>query len=387
MCRISIIKLVLLSGLCITSCITPYQPDIPAEAVNKYVVFGLVTDNNEYQTVSISMASPVSDPQYIPVSGCAVRISDDKRNQFTMQESPSEPGVYRVHIDNQYLTPGKSFKIDIITPDGSAIESDFDRMPICPEVGEVYYEIEEIISELTGETDRGIRFYTDLDAGDIQSRFFKWDVTETWEYQVDYPREWYYDGTVHHIFPPDYSRKVCWSTAGIKEIYTLSTSNLDANRYTRFPLNFVSSKTSRLIYGYSLLIDQSALSEEAYSYWDQMRINSTGLGGLYEKQPLSIAGNLHNTEDPDVEVLGFFGASSVKSKRIFVSNVHGLVIEFVGYCTPVPLKYGFSELSPFDYPAWLMGDEDTYYKILLSNDCVDCLYYGGTNIKPDFWPY
>lgn len=333
------------------------------------------------------MASPVSDPQYIPVSGCAVRISDDKRNQFTMQESPAEPGVYRVHIDSQDLTPGKSFKIDIITPDGTSIESDFDRMPICPEVGEVYYEIEEIISELSGEKERGIRFYTDLDAGDIQSRFFKWDVTETWEYQVDYPREWYYDGTVHHIFPPDYSRKVCWSTELIKEIYTLSTSNLDANRYTRFPLNFVSSKTSRLIYGYSLLIDQSALSEEAYSYWDQMRINSTGLGGLYEKQPLSITGNLHNTADPDVEVLGFFGASSVKSKRIFVSNVDGLVIEFVGYCTPVPLKYGFSELSPFDYPAWLMGDEDTYYMVLLSNDCVDCLYYGGTNIKPDFWPY
>lgn len=333
------------------------------------------------------MASSVSDPQYLPVSGCWVRISDDKKNQFVMQESLTEPGVYRAYIGSQYLAVGKSFKVDIITPDGTGIESDYDRIPPCPEVGEVYYELDEIISEFTGQPEKGIRFYTDLDAGNLESHFFKWNVTETWEYRVDYPREWYYDGTVHHIYPPDYSRKVCWLTQKIKEIYTLSTSNLDVNRYTGFPLNFASSISSRLIYGYSLLIEQSALSEEAYSYWDQMRINSTGLGGLYEKQPLSITGNLHSTTDPDKKVLGFFGASSVKSKRIFISNVPGLVIEFVGYCTPSLLRNGLKEIRPDDYPAWLMGNEDTYYMVLLSDDCVDCLYYGGTNIKPDFWPY
>lgn len=387
MYRISIIKVLPLLGFLIPSCITPYQPDIPPEAVNKYVVFGQVNNGSEDQTVTISMASPVSDPQYIPVSGCAVRISDDRKNQFVMHESPAEPGVYMVHIDSQYLNPGKSFKINIITPDGTAIESDFDRMPPCPEVGEVYYEFDEIIPEFTGQTEKGIRFYIDLDAEDITSRFFKWDITETWEYHVDFAREWYYDGTVHHIYPPDYSRKVCWSTERAKEIYTLSTANLDDNSYTKFPLNFVSSHTSRLIYGYSLLIDQSALSEEAYSYWDQMRINGTGLGGLYERQPFSITGNLHNTNDPEQEVLGFFSAATVKSKRIFISDVQGLEIGYVGYCTPVLLEHGFAELTPADYPAWLMGDEDTYYMILLSNDCVDCLYYGGTNIKPDFWPY
>lgn len=387
MCRISIIKALPVILVMIPSCITPYQPDIPPEAVNKYVVFGQINSNSEFQTVKVSMASPVSDPEFIPVSGCALRISDDKKNQFAMQESQEEPGVYGVYIDSEYLAPGKSFKIDIITPDGTSIQSDFDRMPPCPDVGDVYYEIDEIISEYTGQPEKGIRFYIDLDATDFTSRFFKWDITETWEYRVDYPREWYYDGTVHHIFPPDYSRKVCWLTLKVKEIYTLSTTNLEENRYSKFPLNFASSHTSRLIYGYSLLIEQAALSEEAYSYWDQMRINGTGLGGLYERQPLSITGNLHNLTDPDQEVLGFFSAETVKSKRIFISDVHGLEIEHVGYCTPVLLEHGFAEITPSDYPAWLMGDEDNFYLILLSDDCVDCLYYGGSNIKPDFWPY
>jgi hypothetical protein len=118
-----------------------------------------------------------------------------------------------------------------------------------------------------------------------------------------------------------------------------------------------------------------------------MRINSTEQGGLYEKQPLSITGNLHKPADPEQEVLGFFSASSVRSKRIFIQEVENLEILYGGYCTPVPLKYGLREISPSDYPAFLMGDEGTFYTILLSRDCVDCLYYGGTNIKPGFWPY
>jgi hypothetical protein len=371
----------------LSSCITPYQPEIPSEAVYKYVVFGTVTDGSETQKVTVSKASPVGEPQFIPVSGCVVRIFDDKRNQFTMHESSFEPGDYLVEIDSQHLVPGKAFRVEINTPDGEMIESDFDRMPACPDVGDLYYEIDEIISEYTGQQVKGIRFYTDLNAQEVESRFFRWEVTETWEYHVDHPREWYYDGTVHHITPPDYSRKVCWSTERIKSVYTLSTINMTENRYARFPLHFVSSQTPRLVYGYSILVEQSALSEAAYSYWDQLRINSTGLGGLYEKQPLSITGNLHNEADPEQEVLGFFGVSSVRSKRIFISDVPDLTIDYTGYCTPALLEHGFAEITPSDYPAWLMGDGGGYTMNLLSNDCVDCLTYGGTNIKPDFWPY
>ena len=73
----------------IPSCIIPYEPHIENKDINKFVVSGQVTDNSDYQTVSVSMASPIGDPQYIPVSGCYVRIFDDKGNEFVMQESGS----------------------------------------------------------------------------------------------------------------------------------------------------------------------------------------------------------------------------------------------------------------------------------------------------------
>jgi hypothetical protein len=380
-----IIKFLILA-IIVQSCITPYEPHISNKDVYKYVVSGQVTDNNELQTVSVSMASSIGDPQYIPVSGCYVRIYDDKGHEFAMEES--EKGVYNGKIDRAYLIPGNSFKVDILTSDGISIESDFDLMNQCPGIDSLYYIRKENLINNQGQDTRELQFYVDLDCENINSHFFKWEVIETWEHHVEYPREWYYDGTVHHISPPDYSRMVCWSTELVKNIYTLSTEGLAENKYYMFPINFVDNHTSRLRYGYSILINQFALSEAAYSYWDQLRINSNEQGGLYEKQPLSIQGNLHNNNNPDQKVLGFFSASSVRSKRIFVDKVEDFAFDFSTFCAPETLRVGgLRSIDPSEYPAFLMGNKIKYFGIQLSQYCVDCMALGGTIKKPDFWPY
>jgi hypothetical protein len=153
------------------------------------------------------------------------------------------------------------------------------------------------------------------------------------------------------------------------------------------PLHFVDNYSPRLMYGYSLLINQFALSEAAYSYWDQLRINNSEQGELYQKQPLSIAGNLHNNTNPDQKILGFFGASSVKSRRIFVNHIDDIDVHQINYCRPETLRIGgLRAIHPSDYPAFLVGSEDSYSLIRLRQSCVDCMSLGGTTFKPDFWP-
>lgn len=367
------------------SCITPFEPEIKPSEINKYVVSGLVSDYSELQSVSITMASSIGSPAKIPVTGCSVLIRDDRGNLFQMQESGG--GLYQRFIDRSYLVPGVSFKVEIVTGSGIKIESDYEKMNECPDVDSVYYLRRDIISNNPGEVTQGIQFFLNVDGKSTDNHFFRWELTETWEYHVPYPREWYYDGTVHHIFPPDYSRKVCWSTIPVNGIFTLSTLGLTENKYEMLPLHFIDNLTSRLMYGYILLVKQFSMSEAAYSYWDQLRINSGGQGGLYEKQPLSITGNLHNLTDPENAVLGFFGASSVRSKRIFIHKVEGLNIKYVPVCTPSVLRKGLIEIRPEDYPSFLFGDEHGYAEVVLGTECVDCFYLGGNNIKPDFWPW
>lgn len=367
------------------SCIVPYEPDINSTAINKYVVSGQITDICSRQIVTVAMASSVTVPKNIPVSDCYVRIFDTMGHVFTMNET--DEGVYETDIDCNYLIPGNSFRVEILTPDGTNIESDFDQMNVCPEIDSIYFMQREIKDDLSSKDTKIIQFYLDIDGGNTQSRYFKWEVFETWEYHVEYPIEWYYDGRVHHVYPPDYSRKVCWSTKMTNEIYVHATANLVENKYIGLPLNNVDNHSNKLIHGYSMLVNQYAMSEAAYQYWDQMRSNSYGQGGLFEKQPLSIVGNLHNKTDPSQKVLGFFSASCVKSKRIFIDHIENFEIDFEGYCSPTVPRYGFKEVFPGEYPVYLMGDEDNWYMIFLNDECVDCLLIGGTNVKPDFWPY
>jgi hypothetical protein len=382
--RILIFLSILIWAVIVASCIKPFDPDIRSSDANKYVVTGQVTAGDDLQTVNVSRTSLIGDPQYFPVTGCLVKILDDIGHEFPATETGN--GDYSAWIDPLLLIPGVSFKVEITTPAGEQINSDFDLLTESPAMDSLYYLRKDIPGNNQGQITRGIQFYIDLNAAVTDSRYYRWEALETWEYHADYPLEWYYDGTVHHVSPPDYSRNVCWSTTKVPEIFTLTTGNLKENKYGKFPLHYVSNRTSRLMYGYSVLIKQYAISEAAYQYWDKLRINGSREGGLYTSQPLPIKGNMHSLTNPGDDVLGFFGAASLKTKRIFISNIQNLPMDFSTFCSKGEPERTLQVFGPDDYPVFLYGNAQGYTTIFLTNECVNCLSLGGTNVKPGFWP-
>ncbi len=376
-------------SLFLASCVKRYEPEIESKDAVKFVVTGEVNRGDEVQRINISTTSPVSLPRYFAVTDCDVKVVDDKGNSYSATDM--RDGNYEIAIPQSELTPGTSFKVDIIVPGGTNIVSDFDKIHDCPEVDTVFYVLESIPASNPIFQTKGIRFYTSLDAQNIDSRYFRWQALESWEYHAFYPIEWFYDGKVNHVVPPDNSRKVCWKTATVNNIFTLTTKNLVQNKYNLFPLHFVDNVSSpRLVYGYSLVLRQYALSEAAFDYWEKLRINSVGQGGLYEKQPLVVKGNLHNITNPEQEILGFFSASTVTSKHIFVKNVENLPSEYDPGCSTEgvePRRTGLKGIPTTMYPAYLYATPYGYMIILLDNYCYDCLTLEGDTIKPAFWPH
>jgi hypothetical protein len=369
----------------ISSCIRSYEPEILTADEKKYVISGQVTDEDGSQSINVTLSSPIENPKYIPVTGCVVNIIDDKGHTFPMGDEGN--GNYNNTIDPVFLQAGIAFKIEVTTPEGDFITSDFDTLTRGPAVDSVYYVREEKLYNPAAPSVLGIQFYVDLHAAPTDSRYYRWEVIETWEYHTPYPLEWYYDGTVHHVTPPDSSRMVCWRTLRIPDIFTLTTDNLAENRYDQYSLHFVNNLTSRLAYGYSLLVRQFALSRAAFTYYENLRVNSNPSGGLYDKQPLAIQGNLHNITHPEKDVLGFFAASAARSKRIFVYPISDLPLMYDLYCDPILLRNGLKVIKPNDYPAYLFGNSQGYSLIWMDNECVNCLSLGGINVKPAFWPF
>lgn len=362
-----------------SSCIEPFSPDFRGQSTIKYVVYGEITDQEGYQTVSVSMTSTINKPKYNPLIGCKVKITDDQGNVFNLDETNG--GNYRVWMGKEHLNPGSSYQVDVLTQSGVEIVSDFDQMPECPEIDTIYYVRKNVPTTDPEKPLQGIQFYLDLDGRNTNSHFYRWDITETWEHHAAYPKTLYWNGRNFISYnPPDYSMFYCWSTQNVGTIFTLSTKDLVENRFSRFPFHFVDNMTQRLTYGYSLLVKQYALSEPAYIYWDKLRINSNEQGGLYEVQPLRIKGNLKSTTNPNLEILGFFNASPLRTKRIFVRNVENLERYYL-ICTA-----GAGPII-IDEPKYLVPSEGGRGSHTVEDVCVECNVYGGTNVKPDYWPY
>ncbi len=370
--------------LTLVSCIKAYEPKFKDNAIQKFVVQGMVNNQEGWQYVNISISSSLTNPAYIPIEGCYVEIIDDENNKFELEEY--EKGKYRVWMSQEYLMIGRSYKTRITIPEGDILESSFDQMPAGPEIDNVFYEVKDLPTNVPDEWIKGIQYYTNLKANDEQSRFYRWQITETWEYHSAYPKEFYYDGEINHIFPPDYSDYYCWTTKKVDEIFTLSTNGLSENQYNRLPLHYVKNTTEKLSVLYSFMLRQIALSESAYQYWDQLRINNTIGQGLYSSQPLAIKGNISNISNPELEILGFFQASSETQIRIFTPPIENLELDFSNKCSPAILRLGLTEITPDMYPGWLMEDRGQPTMELMNYECVECTLRGGKTQKPSFWP-
>jgi len=381
--RIRFRYIIVLMLIGFSGCIKLYEPDYQPDDRYRIVVEGVINSVEGLQTISLHYTSPLNKPVDSPVTGCDVWLYGDGGKIFTFSETGD--GDYRLFMNQADLAVGASFKLIIRTPDNDTIESSVETINPPVPISNVYFETRTIPTKDPLDPREGIQFFVDLDAQGSEAGYFKWDLVETWEKHAPMPIVWWYDGVLHKEVPPDYSKMLCWQTEPIPEIFTLTTKNLSAPVYKKFPLHFVDTRSQRLSYLYSLLINQYSISASTFDYWDKMKNNLNQKDGLYTKQPISVIGNLTNITHPDKVVLGNFSVAGVSQKRIFVSDVPGIDADFEP-CKSSALRFGLWDVSPFDYPAYLDGNDQTYFNSQLSPGCVDCTRNGGTTIKPTFWP-
>jgi hypothetical protein len=370
-------------AIAISSCVKEINPDLKSDDAKKIVISGQLTDLSGYQNVSVSYSSDIIKPTLTHIKNCSVKLESSNGLEYDYTEY--QDGEYRVWIDSASLNFNEDYRIVVITPDNQVIKSSWEKFYSCPKIDKAYYEPEIKKGSFHQDDIYGLRFYMDFKGSETDSRYYKLDLVETFEFHTTYPIEWWYDGILHHESPPDYSKSVCYITLPIRDVYVLTTDNLQRNEFKRLKLNFVYNESQRLSHTYSLLYRQMALDFKAFTYWNQMKINMTQEGGLYNNQPIAIKGNLMNTTDTTKDVLGYFTVARAKEYRIFVSGGGFDLID--NTCTSVSLRYGLREILPNMYPAYLMGDETGYQNVLLSEACVDCTSVAnGKTTKPDYWP-
>ncbi|MCF8346002.1 MAG: DUF4249 domain-containing protein, partial [Bacteroidales bacterium] len=259
--------LMYLTFLCfLFGCILPYEAEID-ESPDLLSVEGSLIKGKSVQSVLISRTTSVSYSEFHPVRDCRVVLLDDQGNEFVYAEEGE--GRYNLRISDEDLVFDRRYKLQILTPKGEQYTSAYEQLTEGAVVDTVYYRIDEKLDNLTGEQTSGLQFYIDVKAADDLSRYFRWNLEETFEFTSIAPVTFYL--TIDSVIFPQNKFEVfrCWKTNEVKRLFLSNTVNLTVNEKKMVPLNYVSTQTDRLKIKYSLLVRQYTLSEGAYHYWQK----------------------------------------------------------------------------------------------------------------------
>lgn len=364
------------------SCKKPYNP--PAIKVdNKFLVIDgvLVNSADSPSVFTLSKTVKLTDTTFssFPETGATVSVEGKNGEIFNFAEEPG--GIYKAnHI---ILNNAEQYHLKIQTANGNQYESGYVDVKQTPP-----------IDSITWQQQNDVMIYLDTHDPLNNTKYYRWDYTETYQYEAPLQAELSHDNG--NLFYVDSTNQTfdCWRSVNSTEILLSTSIALNKDVISKAPITIVPKNSQKITIRYSILVRQYAITPEAYQYLEILKKNTENLGSIFDAQPSQLVGNFHSVKNPSELVIGFFSASSVQEKRLFitkydVSNWHFIDstrecgITTIGHAPlPDPRFFLFDYPDPDYYPYFFCGSGCLE---IARRECVDCRVRGGTNQKPSFW--
>jgi hypothetical protein len=378
--HIRICVLLLLIGL--ARCRQTYNP--PAiKAVNSYlVVDGFInTGPNAVTAFNINRTRNLGDSVTagIPELNAHTTIACSDGTTYPLIDT-ANTGTYTstpLNLDNT-----KQYSIAITTADGRRYSSDAVPCKLTPPIDSVFWR-----------QPNNFTVYVSTHDPSNNTRYYRYDYSETWEHDANIVSPWaVVNGNL--VASDSTNQKTrCWSTAPSTNVLIASSAALANDVISAFPVATVPQGDTKIDIRYSILVRQYALTEDAYNYWLLIQKTSQGLGTLFDLQPTQLVGNIHCLTNPSEPVIGFLSANSVQQQRIFVYQTY--LTDWIHNspafgCDTIEIAYNPNTFPAFNFPD--TGYGPFYFNgptvlVLAPLFCLDCTRFGGTSVKPSFWPY
>ena len=390
--KLQFICLVFLSSI-LVSCKVPYNPTLGAPHTNYLVVDGIINVGNDSTIIKVSRTTTLNNKATIQVeTGANITIENDA-NATTYLLKPIKAGTYAIGPLN--LNPTAKYRLRIVTG-GATYLSDFVPVKESPPIDSLSYT--------TPAT--GLRIAINTHDATGKTRYYRWEYDETWKFHSGFSSNWAVSGS-KIVLRDQQTQNIyfCWGKNNSADIVLNSTAKLTNDVVFDFPIDMVPVGSKKISLGYSILVKQYALTEEAFNFWQNLKKNTEQLGSIFDAQPSQIQGNIHNVNDRSEPVFGYISAGTVQQKRLTtlytdwppswsqgnpdykncimdtVYKAQYIAKFFSPAADEIPIE-PYIILPPFGMP-WIPPDTIGYSSSI--KPCVDCTVFG-SNKKPSFWP-
>jgi len=324
----------------VTSCYKVYDPKIdPSEKV--LVVNGMMTNKKEAYHIFLTSARPFnSTEEGLPERAANVYVTDDLGNSYKFNENDN--GDYISDSFQFTGIPGHTYKLHIITADGTEYESEPQRLfpESYPDAVYAEFDNQEVLDESTGLkiNTHGADILIDIrNKADSLSRF---------RFTSNLVRQYFY--VIYPYLKPSVSF-YCWQTVDANsninltdEEYSLNSASIrkhqicflddnlffsalyysyKENPYTVVLTNFYQTYA---IHHRILYLNQYTLNNETYLYYKSLNEQMQSEGKLFDPIATQLNGNIKCLTNPEKKAIGFFEASSV-SYSAYVVDFRNLI--------------------------------------------------------------
>lgn len=378
--RMKNIYLLLLSGLLLFACREAYLPPVITDFQNFLVIEGIVKAGGDTSYIKLTRTRSLDDTTTeIAESNATITLQAKSGVNYVFQNKGN--GNYQ--LPPTTLSTGETYRMLITTTFGDSWESDYVPVKITPAIDSVSWT-----------RDSGININVSTKDPTGNTRFYRWDFNETWEYNSYYDGDLGYDFIKDSFYYLDSSQitKRCWQSFNSNDILLATSKGLSQDVIANQRIQIIPKGSDKMSVRYSIMVNQYALTQQAFEYWQLVRKNSRELGSIFGTQPAELFGNFRCTSQPTQAVVGYLSISTISSKRLFIRQPEvpnwQSGTTFDQLCKPLIIDRAILNVTlQQNRNLWLAYFVGTGFSgvALADKICIDCTLRGGTNKKPSFW--
>ncbi|HTH82854.1 MAG TPA: DUF4249 domain-containing protein [Mucilaginibacter sp.] len=380
-------------------CRQKFLPPVIATNSNYLVVEGIINSSSTDSTfIKLSRTVPLNNVTSIKAETSAqISIESDANTTYPLKELKTI-GTYAAAPLN--LNKSAKYRLRIITADRKTYLSDFVPVKEAPAIDSLGYMTPV----------NGLQLYVNAHDATNNTRYYRYEYVETWQFISAFSASFIVSGT--DIVPRSQSQRVdvCWGNDASSDVILATTSNLTQDVLFQTPITTVPAISEKLGIEYSILVKQYALTKEAFDFWQNLKKNTEQLGSIFDAQPSTVNGNIHNATNSSEPVFGYISAGTVQQKRIFVHNtslpaswgsdrsVYSKCLADTVYPLSDPRQLRNVDPKNYVYADYFFGKNPSWLPIYpaynslgvligytgSSRFCTDCTLRG-TNKQPAFW--
>jgi len=302
-----IIYILILIAITISNCTTPIIIPTTSANSNLLVVEGIINAGSDSTIITLSRTVLVS---------AKTTVNPETKATITVENATATVGTLTETVKGTYASKGlnlditKQYRLRIKTSNGKTYASDLATPKITPPIDSLGYNI----------TGTGLQIYVNAHDATNNTRYYRYDYRETWQFHAAFQTGYISNGTALLNRTPAQDIYSCFASDTTSNTILNSTAALSQDVVYQFPIVSVVSSAEKIEQKYSILVQQVALTKDAYTFWDNLKKNTEELGGIFDAQPSSIAGNIHNVNDATEPVIGYVSVGTVQKKRIYITR-------------------------------------------------------------------